>query len=147
MRWADVRNNYRSVEELHKSNRDFVLRIESELMLVAERAAEDASIAAPVSAEPVAWTRAHPDGSLTTEILLSSAIENVRKQSGAWVPLCPAPVAAQAQQEADKVDAERYRAWRDALITGKTSEHDFIRLVADSLPTSVGVSRRPTVAE
>lgn len=141
MRWADVRNNYRSVEELHKSNRDFGLRIESELMLVAERAAEDASIAAPVSAEPlpdiryiakgdmrfidgqwmtctdpeigrwqgsgspvtaepVAWIRAHPDGSLTTEILLSSAIENVRKQSGAWVPLCPAPVAAQAQPPA-----------------------------------------------
>lgn len=47
MRWADVRNNYRSVEELHKSNRDFVLRIESELMLVAERAAEDASWHSP----------------------------------------------------------------------------------------------------
>lgn len=52
-----------------------------------------------------------------------------------------------AQQDADTVDAERYRAWRDALITGKTAEDDFIRLVADSLPTSVGVSRRPTAAE
>lgn len=55
--------------------------------------------------------------------------------------------AALAQQDADTVDAERYRAWRDALITGKTAEDDFIRLVADSLPTSVGVSRRPTAAE
>lgn len=54
---------------------------------------------------------------------------------------------AQAQQDADTVDAERYRAWRDALITGKTAEDDFIRLVADNLPTSVGVSRRPTAAE
>ncbi|MFA5609689.1 MAG: hypothetical protein WDA33_05715 [Alcaligenes sp.] len=54
---------------------------------------------------------------------------------------------APAQQDADKVDAERYQAWRDALITGKTAEDDFIRLVADSLPTSVGVSRRPTAAE
>lgn len=52
-----------------------------------------------------------------------------------------------SQQDADKVDAERYQAWRDALITGKTAEDDFIRLVADSLPTSVGVSRRPTAAE
>ncbi|MGR7948867.1 hypothetical protein ACU6HM_06275 [Alcaligenes sp. RM2] len=52
-----------------------------------------------------------------------------------------------ARQDADTVDAERYRAWRDALITGKTAEDDFIRLVADSLPTSVGVSRRPTAAE
>lgn len=52
-----------------------------------------------------------------------------------------------AQQDTDKVDAERYQAWRDALITGKTAEDDFIRLVADSLPTSVGVSRRPTAAE
>lgn len=52
-----------------------------------------------------------------------------------------------AQHDADTVDAERYRAWRDALITGKTAEDDFIRLVADSLPTSVGVSRRPTAAE
>ncbi|XJC79899.1 hypothetical protein ACHFCA_35000 (plasmid) [Delftia tsuruhatensis] len=51
------------------------------------------------------------------------------------------------QQDADKVDTERYRAWRDALITGKTAEDDFIRLVADNLPTSVGVSRRPTAAE
>lgn len=56
-------------------------------------------------------------------------------------------LAALAQQDADTVDAERYRAWRDALITGKTAEDDFIRLVADSLPTSVGVSRRPTAAE
>lgn len=55
--------------------------------------------------------------------------------------------AALAQQDTDKVDAERYQAWRDALITGKTAEDDFIRLVADSLPTSVGVSRRPTAAE
>lgn len=55
--------------------------------------------------------------------------------------------ALQAQLDTDKVDAERYKAWRDALITGKTAEDDFIRLVADSLPTSVGVSRRPTAAE
>lgn len=55
--------------------------------------------------------------------------------------------ALQAQQDTDKVDAERYQAWRDALITGKTAEDDFIRLVADNLPTSVGVSRRPTAAE
>lgn len=55
--------------------------------------------------------------------------------------------ALQAQQDTDKVDAERYQAWRDALITGKTAEDDFIRLVADNLPISVGVSRRPTAAE
>lgn len=42
------------------------------------------------------------------------------------------------QQDADKVDAERYRAWRDALVTGKTSAPDFIRTVADNLPTGVG---------
>lgn len=135
---------------------------------------------APVGAEPVAWVRRHPDGALTAEFLEHAAIEPVRKNSGAWVPLYTAPVAAQpgltqqtlddvmagipardaeiaalrkeidtlrAQQDADTVDAERYRAWRDALITGKTAEDDFIRLVADNLPTSVGVSRRPTAAE
>ena len=88
------------------------------------------------------------------EIVLSGGdpdLKEVSWRNGKMPPpgtkLYTAPVAAQAQQDADKVDAERYRAWRDALITGRTSEHDFIRLVANSLPTSVGVSRRPTAAE
>lgn len=58
--------------------------------------------AAPVSAEPVAWVRRHPDGALTAEFLEHAVIEPVRKNSGAWVPLYTAPVAAQAQPSSDR---------------------------------------------
>lgn len=53
--------------------------------------------AAPVSSEPVAWVRRHPDGALTSAFLEHAVIDPVRKDSGAWVPLYTAPVAAQAQ--------------------------------------------------
>lgn len=53
---------------------------------------------APVSAEPVAWVRRHPDGALTAEFLEHAVIETVRKNSGAWVPLYRTPVPAQAKQ-------------------------------------------------
>lgn len=36
---------------------------------------------------PVAWVRKHPDGDLTTEYLSNGSIEDLRKRSGAWVPL------------------------------------------------------------
>lgn len=96
----------------------------------------EAFAAAPVAAQPD---------------LTQQTLEDVM----AGIPARDAEIAAlrkeidilRAQQDADTVDAERYRAWRDALITGKTAEDDFIRLVADNLPTSVGVSRRPTAAE
>ncbi|GEM_PF-5094022 len=52
--------------------------------------------AAPVSSEPVAWVRRHPDGALTSAFLEHAVIDPVRKDSGAWVPLYTAPVAAQA---------------------------------------------------
>ena len=63
---------------------------------------------APVGAEPVAWVRRHPDGALTAEFLEHAAIEPVRKNSGAWVPLYTAPVATQpglTQQTLDDVMA------------------------------------------
>lgn len=47
-------------------------------------------------AQTVAWARIHPDGSLAGDLLLDAAIEDVRKRSGAWVPLtrgAPADVA------------------------------------------------------
>lgn len=95
-----------------------------------------AAPAAPVSAQPDITQQTLDD--VTAGIPARDAeIEALRKEID----------TLRAQQDADTVDAERYRAWRDALITGKTAEDDFIRLVADSLPTSVGVSRRPTAAE
>jgi hypothetical protein len=51
-------------------------------------------------AEPVAWVRRHPDGTLTREYLSNIAIEDVRKRSGAWVPLYAVPVADQQSEEA-----------------------------------------------
>lgn len=48
-------------------------------------------------AEPVAWVRRHPDGTLTSEFLADAVIESVRKRSGGWLPLgiIAAPVAAE----------------------------------------------------
>ncbi len=40
---------------------------------------------------PVAWMRRHPDGTWTNEVLPNWCIEQVRKDSGAWVPLVEAP--------------------------------------------------------
>lgn len=89
---------------------------------------------------------AHEIGHLTGEPLPDDIQEELRAETFGKVAAM-AYQMLQAQQDVDTVDAERYRAWRDALITGKTAEDDFIRLVADNLPTSVGVSRRPTAAE
>ena len=97
------------------------------------------------SAEPVAWFIDWPDEPDLGHCLAEAPVDGARCR--ALVFHDAAPVAAQAQQEADKTDAERYRAWRDARITGRTSEHDFIRLAAGSLSTSVGMSRRTTAAE
>lgn len=36
---------------------------------------------------PIAWVRVHPDGTYTDEYLPDRMIEQVRKDSGAWVPL------------------------------------------------------------
>lgn len=50
------------------------------------------------AAQPVAWIRQHPDGSLTREVLLDSVIEDARKASGAWVPLVVAEAAQRVPQ-------------------------------------------------
>jgi len=51
-----------------------------------------------------------------------------------------------AQQDADKVDAERYRAWRDAAVANSTP---FVRAMRDTLPPEAGEGkpRWPTAAE
>ena len=47
----------------------------------------------PVTGEPVAWIRRHPNGALSNELLIHVQVEQVRRDSGAWVPLYthPAP--------------------------------------------------------
>jgi len=54
------------------------------------------------AAEPVAFVRRHPSGELSAEYLHANCIEEVRKRSGAWVPLYTAPQPA-AQPAADGV--------------------------------------------
>ncbi|PWE13434.1 hypothetical protein DF183_16660 [Alcaligenes faecalis] len=51
-----------------------------------------------------------------------------------------------AQQDADKVDADRYRAWRDAAVANSTP---FVRAMRDTLPPEAreGKPRWPTAAE
>lgn len=47
----------------------------------------------PATGEPVAWIRRHPNGALSNELLTHVQVEQVRRDSGAWVPLYthPAP--------------------------------------------------------
>jgi hypothetical protein len=66
---------------------------EDKARLLASRAAlagrlRDAAMAAQTApAEPLAWIRQHPDGTLTNEVLPNWMIEPVRRDSGAWLPL------------------------------------------------------------
>ena len=53
--------------------------------------------------EPIAWVRRHPDGALSAEYLEDGAIEPVRKESGAWLPVV---TTDQAQAYADAVRRE-----------------------------------------
>lgn len=45
----------------------------------------------PATGEPVAWIRRHPNGALSNELLIHVQVEQVRRDSGAWVPLYTRP--------------------------------------------------------
>jgi hypothetical protein len=66
------------------------------------------------AAEPVAWIRQHPDGTLTNETLPNWMIEPVRKASGAWLPLVlaspPPPTQAAPDAIARSQDSEPTRS-------------------------------------
>ena len=65
--------------------------------------------------EPVAWIRRHPNGALSNELLTHVQVEQVRRDSGAWVPLYTHPAPS---VPGDVVrDAERYRFIRDADVS------------------------------
>lgn len=44
-----------------------------------------------IEQEPVAWIRRHPNGALSNELLIHVQVEQVRRESGAWVPLYTHP--------------------------------------------------------
>lgn len=66
-----------------------------------------AAPAVVVEPAPVAWVRRHPDGVLTSELLIDAVIEPVRKNSGAWLPL--GRIVPAMEGEALVLDAARYR--------------------------------------
>ena len=53
--------------------------------------------------KPVAWIRAHPDGTLSYDLLRDDQIEQVRKDSGAWRALFTADQLAAAVLRAKEV--------------------------------------------
>lgn len=69
----------------------------------------------PVTGEPVAWIRRHPNGALSNELLIHVQVEQVRRDSGAWVPLYTHPAPSAPGDVAR--DAERYRFIRDADVS------------------------------
>lgn len=68
--------------------------------------------------EPLFWYRPIQGGEIYDGPISNGSIEDVRKRSGAWVPLYPgaAPVAAQPQGD-DARDAARYRVLRMFVLT------------------------------
>lgn len=99
---------------------------------------DKSKLSAPVSAEPVAWVRRHPDGALTAAFLEHAVIEPVRKISGAWVPLYTAPVAAQpdvTQQTLDDVKAGIPA--RDAEIEALRKEIEALKTTMSAEPVAV----------
>ena len=50
-------------------------------------AIQQAEAQQPATGEPVAWIRRHPNGALSNELLIHVQVEQVRRDSGAWVPL------------------------------------------------------------
>lgn len=72
--------------------------------------------------EPVAWVRRHPDGALSAEYLRNEAIEPVRKESGAWIPMITT-TQAQAYTDARVKEAlEEAAAIVDANATACTGQ-------------------------
>lgn len=68
--------------------------------------------------EAVAWVRCHPDGTLTTEFLADAAIEPVRRNSKAWIPLYlhPTPDAGRvAELEAEVAASDRHGVYLEEL--------------------------------
>lgn len=104
--------------------------------------------AAPVSSEPVAWVRRHPDGALTSAFLEHAVIDPVRKDSGAWVPLYTAPVTAQpdlTQQTLDDVKAgipardEEIAALRKEIETLQAAQAQPEAYIRQRDPSQTGV--------
>ena len=63
--------------------------------------------------KPIAWARVHPDGTYTNEFLADGAIEDVRKTSGAWVPLYGPPDEKMVAEVMDgNVTDREYCAWQ-----------------------------------
>lgn len=72
-----------------------------------------------VSAEPVAWIRRHPSGELTTEILPDPFIEEVRRASGAWLPLyISTPPSAAAQKVVAQLTEDEFLALAETVDDG-----------------------------
>lgn len=67
-----------------------------------ERAEKALAALAQQAQEPVAWIRRHPNGALSNELLIHVQVEQVRRDSGAWVPLYTTPPAPQVPAPVDE---------------------------------------------
>jgi len=72
------------------------------MLIVMAGEIKDLRAALAEQAEPVAWIRKHPDGTLSDDLLPNWQIEPVRKNSGAWMPLYAAPQAEQREPLSDE---------------------------------------------
>jgi hypothetical protein len=81
--WFEISNAFR--EGLNGAKHADVATAVHRMRVAYQDAIEQLQPAAP--AVPSFWVRRHPDGTLTDEVLPDSRVEQVRKDSGAWVPL------------------------------------------------------------
>lgn len=103
--------------------------------------------------EPIAWMRKHPDGPWADDLLPNWQIEQVHKDSGAWVPLYAwvptcllaerdqlAVDLARADEENDRLrEANRARLLEGALVSKNWAESRELQAVqeADELRASL----------
>ena len=87
--------------------------------------------------EPVAWIRRHPNGALSNELLIHVQVEQVRRDSGAWVPLYTHPTPGVPDDVVRDADRLNWLARNpvDAIdVFGKSrpDEARFIRATIDA---------------
>jgi hypothetical protein len=90
--------------------------------------------------KPAFWVRRHPDGRLTNEVLSDSVIEQVRKDSGAWIPLFtehqPAPRPGFAEQLEIKTLSTQLNAVTELLRAREREIAELKKEAPRTVPTS-----------
>lgn len=97
----------------------------------------------PATGEPVAWIRRHPNGALSNELLTHVQVEQVRRDSGAWVPLYTHP-APSVPDDSKRLDYLQDRGATIDLIAGVAAFYP-MRFRVGGLHSSANIDVRAAI--